>query len=170
MLRPSSPNLTSEILMTVKPLVLTLALVAVCMVASSGYGQKPGGTKATSSPADEGQAASSSAAHAELLLRKTETLSDLESLLIDYTEDFPRIKELKFALALLERDLARLSRVKVADSSRLTVALGKLMVRKIELETELWKLLETYKEEHPEVKRARKKVSIYEAAISEILK
>jgi len=43
------------------------------------------------------------------------------------------------------------------------------MVRRIELETDLWNLQKNYKEEHPEMKRARKKIEIYEAAINEIL-
>ena len=42
------------------------------------------------------QAVKSSPAYAEILLRKTELESDVESLLISYTEDFPKIKENKF--------------------------------------------------------------------------
>ena len=43
------------------------------------------------------------------------------------------------------------------------------MVRKIELETDVWNLLRTYKDEHPDVKRAKRKVEIYQAAINDIL-
>jgi len=111
----------------------------------------------------------SSAAYAELLLRKTELQSDLESLVVEYTEEFPKVKEIRFVLTLVDRDAARLGKVKMADVSRLTLALGKLLVRKIELETDLWKLQGNYKDEHPEVKRAKRKIEIYEAAIAEIL-
>jgi len=44
-----------------------------------------------------------------------------------------------------------------------------LIVRRIELETDVWNLQRNYKDEHPDVKRAKRKVEIYENAISEIL-
>ncbi len=111
----------------------------------------------------------SSPAYAEILLRRTELTAELESLVLDYTEEYPKVREIRHVLTLIERESARLAKVKPADSSRLTLALGKLIVRKIELETDLWGLLKTYKEEHPDVKRARRKVEIYEAAIGELL-
>ncbi len=114
-------------------------------------------------------AASASPAYAELLLRKTELRSDLESLILEYTEEFPKVKEFRFVLGVIDRDIARLAKVKPADSGKLTLALGKLIVRRIELETDMWNLQRNYKDEHPEVKRAKRKVDIYETAISEIL-
>lgn len=112
---------------------------------------------------------SSSPAYAELLLKKTEVQSSLESLVLEYTDEFPKVKEHRFVLGLIDRDIARIAKVKPADSGKLTLALGKLMVRRIELETDVWNLQRTYKDEHPEVKRVKRKVEIYETAISEIL-
>ena len=111
----------------------------------------------------------SSPAFAEVVLRRTELRSELESLILEYTEEFPRVKEIRHVLTLLERDVNRLAKVKPAESSKLTLALGRLLVRRIELETDLWKLQSNYQDEHPEVKRAKKKVEIYESSISEIL-
>lgn len=142
--------------------ILVLACVAAALGQSSSA-NKPEPAK----PAVSGAAAS--AAYAELLLRKTELQSDLESLILEYTEEFPKVLEIRLVLLLLDRDIARLSRVKPGDSGKLTVALGKLIVRKIELETDVWKLQRNYKDEHPDVKRAKRRVEIYEAAISEIL-
>ena len=122
---------------------------------------KPGGDAKQASPAR------STPAYAEILLRRTELQSELESLMLEYTEEFPRVKEIRHVLTLVDRDLGRLG--KVADSNRLTLALGKLMVRRIELETDLWKLQGTYKDEHPDVKRAKRKVEIYETSIGDIL-
>ena len=112
----------------------------------------------------------SSAAYAELLLKKTELQSELEGLLLDYTDEYPRVKELRYVLSLFDRDTLRLANVKPADAGKLTQALGKLMMRKLELETELWRLEGNYKDEHPEVKRAKKRVQIFEEAIAQILK
>src|SRR4030095_6437241 len=111
----------------------------------------------------------SSPAYAELLLKKTELLSELASLAVEYTEEYPRIKEIRYVLTLFDRDIVRINKVKPADSAKLTLALGKLMLRRIELETDLWNLQKNYKEEHPDVKRAKRKVEIYESAIGEIL-
>lgn len=114
-------------------------------------------------------AITSSPAYAETVLRKTELTADLESLLVDYTDEYPKVKELKFTLGVLQKEMDRMANVKTADAGRLTLALGRLMVKKADLETDLWKLLQTYKEEHPDVKRAKKKVDIYESAIKSIL-
>ena len=118
--------------------------------------QKPTANSAKSSPA-----------FAEIILRKTELSAELENLLIDYTEDFPKIKELRFELGLLQKDLDKI--LAVSDASKLTLALGKLIVRKIELQVDVWSLQKQYADEHPDVKRAKKKVEIYEQAIKEIL-
>ena len=112
----------------------------------------------------------SSAAYAELLLKKTELQSELEGLLLDYTDEYPRVKELRYVLSLFDRDTLRLANVKPADAGKLTQALGKLMMRKLELESELWRLEGNYKDEHPEVKRDKKRVQIFEEAIAQILK
>jgi hypothetical protein len=111
----------------------------------------------------------SSPAYAEVLLRKTELQSDVESMLTEFTEEHPKVQEAKYSLEALQYESDRLMSVKPADAGKLTLALGKLIVRKVELKTELWLLLKTYKDEHPDVKRAQRKVEIYEAAIREIL-
>ncbi|HEY0659302.1 MAG TPA: hypothetical protein VGD05_12545 [Pyrinomonadaceae bacterium] len=111
----------------------------------------------------------SSAAFAEIILRKTELEAELESLLINYTEEFPKVKEMRFESDSLKKAIGRLAMVKSAEAAKLTLALGKLMVRKAELETDLWNLLEKYDDNHPEVKRVRRKIEIYESAIKEIL-
>lgn len=130
--------------------------------------------KSTPTPVPAGivqanEAVRSSPAYAELLLRKTELTAELESLSLEYTDEFPRIREAKFAVALLERDLTRLAVVKPADAGKLTVALGKLMLRRVEVETELGILLRSYKDEHPDVKRLKRKLEIFDAAVKEIL-
>lgn len=119
-------------------------------------------------PADDSHVRSSPA-FAELVLRKTELESELEALIIDYTEEFPKVIELRYETGLVNKEVERLLTLKLADSGKLTLALGKLLVKKAELETDLWELLKTYKEQHPEVKRAKRKVEIYENAVKDIL-
>ena len=111
----------------------------------------------------------SSPAYSEILLKRTELESEIESLLLDYTEEHPKLKETRFALAQLENEIKRLNAFKPSDPARYTLALGKLVVKKVEVETELWTLRQQYKEDYPEVKRAKKKAEIFERAIRDIL-
>ncbi|MDQ6785992.1 MAG: hypothetical protein M3033_04130 [Acidobacteriota bacterium] len=115
------------------------------------------------------QAAKSSPAYAEILLQRTELESQLEDFLADYTDDFPKVKELRFELNLIEKETDKLLAVGSADTNKLTLALGKLIVRKIELETNLWLLKAQYKDDYPEVKRAKRKLDVFEKAVREIL-
>lgn len=111
----------------------------------------------------------SSPAFAEILLRKTELLSEVESLLVTYTEDFPRVKEVRYELEVLNTELTGLLKVKPEEKEKLTLALGKLIVRKAEIETAYWNLKTKYGDEHPDVKRAKRKTEIYAKAIKDIL-
>ena len=111
----------------------------------------------------------SSPAYAELLLRKTERESELEEFALDYTDEFPKVKEIKYELSSINKAMEKLLAVSAAETDKLTLALGKLMVRKVEIETDLWNLSRQYNADHPEVKRAKRKVDIYEKAIREIL-
>ncbi len=111
----------------------------------------------------------SSPAYAELLLRRTEVESELEAMVLEYTDEFPAVIGLKQQLHFIQKEIGLISKVKPADAGRLTLALGQLMVKRAELETSHWKLLSDYKEEHPDVRRAKRRIEIYDKAIKEIL-
>ena len=154
--------------MNLKILCFVLILI---VIASSGVcsAQIIARDKAKSVESPNVAGTKSTAAYAELLLRKTELQADLESLILEYTEEYPKVKEIRFTLDALQKETGRLNKMKSADASQLTLALGKLVVRKIELEADVWALLKNYNDGHPDVKRAKRKVEIYEAAIREIL-
>ncbi len=147
---------------------LAAGLVFIAFVSASAIAQK---AAKTSVPAavETSSLLTSSPAYAEILLKRTELEAELESLLIDFTEEYPKVKADRFSLAQLKNDADSLSTVKGADASKLTLALGKLIVRKVELETDLWNLQQTLADGHPDVKRAKRKVEIYAKAIKEIL-
>ena len=112
----------------------------------------------------------SSAAYAEVLLRKTDIMADLEALSADYTEANPKIVDLRFELASLDKSLEKIFGVKPSETGKLTQALGKLIVRRATLETDHARLTRSYNKDHPEVKRAKRKVEIFDSAIREVLK
>ena len=111
----------------------------------------------------------SSPAYAEVLLRRTELRADLEAVLADYTEENPKVIDLRFELDNLEKALNRIAVVKPTETGKLTLALGKMLVKKAGLETDLTRLMRTYNKEHPDVKRGAKRIEIFESAIKEIL-
>lgn len=150
--------MTRRITIQMAAVILTVAAGAI-----AGWAQaKP----STSGTAMDHRA---SPAFAELRLKKAELESELESLLLEYTDDFPKIKEIRATLGFLQKEIERLATVGPAGSQRLTPALGKLMVRKAEMETEVWRLSEMLQPAHPDLKRAKRRVEIFEAAIKEIL-
>lgn len=112
----------------------------------------------------------SSPAYAEILLRKTELKADLEAFAADYTEANPKLLDIRFELSSLDRDMERLFAIRPSETSKLTLALGKLIVRKAAIATDLNRLSRSYNKDHPEVKRAAKKVEIFESAIREVLR
>lgn len=114
------------------------------------------------------QAVKSSPAYAEVLLRKSEVAAELEEMLTSYTEEFPKVKKARFESELLQKELTRLLAVNNSEIPKLTQALGKLLVRKAELEADLWDTQRSYGGEHPTVKRAKRKFEIFEQAVKEI--
>ena len=137
--------------------VFAIAALTICAAVAEGQAK---------APAD---AIRSSAAYVEVLVKRTEVQAELEVLLAEYTDDFPKVAESRYAVELLDRERTRLLGLKPADAGKLTAALGRLIVRKVELEVELWILRKTLQDAHPDVKRAKRKVDIYESAVREIL-
>jgi len=143
---------------------LAAVITAVFLVTvSAAYSQSVTNT-ATAGPIR------SSPAYSEVLLRKTEIKADLEALSADYTEANPKIIDLRFELSVLDKLLERIFGVGPSETGKLTLALGKLIVRQAALETELARLKRTYSKDHPEVKRAERKVEIFDSSVREVLR
>ena len=145
--------------------ILTLILLFLFSIAGSAQ------TRSVdfSQPQPTKQAIKNSPAYAELLLRKVEIETDLEDAMAAYTPEHPKVKELGFQLEIARILMDRVMMVNPADAVKLSPALGKLMVRKIEMETDLRNLKKQYKEDHPEVLRAKRKLDIFSKAVNEIL-
>jgi len=124
------------------------------------------GTAAQDKPVGPAKA---SAAFAEVLLRKTELAAEVEALGPDYTDESPKMLDLRYEIAGLERYLAKMQSLAAADTARLTPALGKLIVKRMLLDAELNHLSRTLNPAHPDYKRAQKRVAVFDTAIKEIL-
>ncbi len=155
-------------MMNIKRFFFILFLALACSFCAFAQAAKKTSSK-TELISASNPAIKTTAAYAEVLLRKTELNAELEELLVSYTEEYPKIKIARFESDLLQKDMTRLLAVNSSEISKLTLALGKLLVRKAELETNLWDAQRLYGNEHPNVKRAKRKVEIFDQAIKEIL-
>lgn len=140
--------------------LLTLALFVLASSVFVGAQTKPG--------AEVGPIRAS-AAYSVVMLRKTEIEADLVSFVEDYTEENPRVVDARFELASINKEIDRIFTILPTETQRLTESTGKLILRKAELETEMNRLLRSYKADHPQVKRIAKKVEIYQKALKQIL-
>ena len=111
----------------------------------------------------------STPAYGELVMRKVEVEADLKQLLVDYTEEHPRAKEKKTELDAINREMDRIAAMDKAMIPKLTTTVGKLILRKIELETEIFKMKEQYAEDHPFIKKAKDKLEVIEGEIQKVL-
>ncbi len=145
-------------------LILGIFLILLCCL--TGFSQT---NEKAAAQSDVGPIRSSPA-YAEILLRKTELQADLEAFSADYTEANLRIVDSRFELNALDKSLETVFGVKPSETGKLTIALGKLIVRRAALETELSRLTRSYNKDHPEVKRAKRRVEIFDAAIKEVLR
>jgi hypothetical protein len=143
-----------------------LPLFLLCLFLST---PAAGQTQKQTAKIDQFKALRSTAAYSEVLLRETELKAEVESLAGEYTDEYPKVKESRFALGLIQKEKARLLTTNPAEAEKLTLSLGKLMVRKVDADVELWRLQQSLADNHPDVKRAKKKVEVFEAAIKEIL-
>src|SRR3954471_22844606 len=107
----------------------------------------------------------SSAAFAEVLLRKTELTAEVEALGPDHTDESPKVLDLRYEISGLERYLAKMLSLAPTDTLRLTPALGKLIVKRMVLDSELTRLSRTLNSAHPDYKRAQRRVAVFDAAI-----
>lgn len=121
------------------------------------------------SPSENQKLVRSTPAFAELILRRTEIQSELEELLISYTEEFPKVSDARYELAVLQKDLDKMLKMKPDETGKLTLALGKLLVRRAHIETEFQNLKNRFSEDHPQTKRAKRKLEIFEKSIGEIM-
>src|SRR4051812_15075517 len=136
-----------------------LICAAAAMIFASGVAaQEKGNASVKASPA-----------FAEVLLRKTELAAEAEAVAADHTDESPKMLDLRYETAGLERYLGKMLALAPTDTSRLTISLGKLIVKRMSLDAELSRLSRTLNSAHPDYKRSQKRVAVFDAAIKEIL-
>lgn len=126
-------------------------------------------TTERSEPPPVSEAVRSTPAFAEIVLRRTEIESRIEELLVTYKEKFPKVKDARYELGLIEAEVARFAGFDKSVAPKLTLALGKLLVRRARYAAEYWSVKNRYNDEHPAAKKARRKFEIFDSAVKEII-
>jgi len=147
---------------------MSVLLLCLCF-AIPASGQLRGRKSETSTPPPIAAEIRATPAYAEVVLRKTELESMLEELLVSYQEEFPKVRNTRYELGLLEAELAGMGRFTKDEAGKLTLALGKLIVRRAELRTEYWIVTSKYDDTHPDTKKAKRKLEIFDKAIKDII-
>lgn len=168
-----------------KKVIYILAILFIGLSVSTSFGQK-GKTKSpkpnttqqnppqpqtqtqTPEPIQQGST-KSTAAYIELVNRKVEVEAEYKELLVDYTEEHPKVKIKRAELTSINYEMAKMVVMDVSMIPKLTQAFGKIILRKIELEKEVNELLLKLSEVHPTVIKAKEKVAIMEQEIQKIL-
>lgn len=143
-------------------------LLATLLAVVSAVSAQNGGTPIKDAP-EYPEHVRSSPAFAEVILKKAVLEAELEELLVRYTNEFPKVAEMRFELVELERAIGKLLEVPEDKASKLTLALGKMLVQRAEYARELDVLKRKYEDSHPEVKRTAKKLEIFDKAVKKIL-
>jgi hypothetical protein len=144
--------------------LVSVSLIFVFVAACNAQGPSRSTPRQPADPAIR-----STPAYAELLLRKTELEAEAESLLMEFTEEYPKVKDIRLEQDILKAETQRLLVLKPADAGKLTLALGKLMLGKVSHAAALKRLQMQYQDGHPSVKKEKRMIEIFEAAIKEIL-
>lgn len=111
----------------------------------------------------------SSATFAEIILRQADLESDLGELLVNYTNEHPKVQETQYELKILKNDLSYIAKFKGTQTNFLTEALGKLLVRRAQISTDYWVMQNRFSDEHPNTKKAKRKLVVFNNAIKKIL-
>ena len=147
-------------------IIIALALCSLTVFSQANSGAKPGSPKNVAPGPSQIKA---SAAYTELIVHKADIEAELVDLLVEYTEEYPKVKQLKLETGFLQAELYDLQKLDASMLPKLTESFAKLLLRKVQMEVELAELRATHKDDHPDVIRAKQRVEIYEKAIKDLL-
>ena len=109
-------------------------------------------------------------AYSMLIQRKVKVQAELETLLNQYTSEWPAAKRLRYELDAVESEMNRMAETMALKTVRLTSGYGSLILRKISLTAELQVLFQDYGSDWPETKTRRRELSLLEGELQEIMK
>ena len=105
-----------------------------------------------------------------LVLRKIAVAADLVDLTKRYSTDSQLVQSKRFELELISREIDRLLNVDSVIAAKLSANYGKLIIKKVDQEVELYILERVFTAQHPRVTRTRVTIALLEREIQGMLR
>ena len=109
-------------------------------------------------------------AYSMLIQEKVKLQAELESLLIEYSSDWPKSKMLQFKLDTLKSEMKKMAEVEESKVIKLTSGFGSLVLRRITLATEVHVLLEEQGSEWPTFKLKQRELELLDKEIQKVMR
>ena len=148
------------------PLVLVLVLA---FFPAATLAQKPAATLAQKASEPE-QNPRTTQAYCMLIQEKVKLQAELESLLIEYSSDWPKSKMLQFKLDTLKSEMKKMAEVEESKVIKLTAGYGSLVLRRIVLATDAHVLLEEEEQEWPTFKQKQRELELLDKEIQKLMR
>jgi len=144
-----------------KRLFITFAVMIVAL-ASAVFAQQVSPKQAEVDPR-------TSEAYSLLIQRKAKLQSELETLLSEYSGEWPAAKRLQFELDALKSEMKKMAAVDQPKVSKLTVGYGRLILRKVLLSGEIDTLLREESSDWPTTKERQRELELLDREIQKIM-
>lgn len=109
-------------------------------------------------------------AYSMLIQRKVKVQAGLESLLEQYSSDWPKAKTLQFELDALKIEMKKMVEVTEEKVAKLTSGYGTLILRRVSLDSEIQTLLLEEGSDWPGVKEKQRELELLDKEIQKIMK
>ena len=141
---------------------LSILVFALLAFATPAYGQK---VAVVTEPADP----KTTQAYSMLIERRVKVQAHLETLLSDYTSDWPPTKKLQAELDAIKIEMKKMSELDQPLIPKLTSGMGALILRKTVLISEIKELLEEESSEWPPLKEKQRELELLDKQIQKVL-
>jgi hypothetical protein len=109
-------------------------------------------------------------AYSMLIQQKVKLQAELESLLSEYSSDWPKTKKVQFELDTLKSEMKKMAEVEESKVIKLTSGFGSLVLRRIALATEVHMLLEEEGSEWPTYKLKQRELELLDKEIQKLMR
>jgi hypothetical protein len=109
-------------------------------------------------------------AYSMLIQEKVKLQAELESLLIEYSSDWPKSKMLQFKLDTLKSEMKKMAEVEESKVIKLTSGFGSLVLRRIVLATDVHTLSEAEGPEWPPLKQKQRELELLDKEIQKLMR
>jgi type II secretory pathway component PulL len=140
---------------------LSILVLALLALVTTAYGQKAVVTQ----PVDP----KTTPAYSMLIERRVKVQAHLETLLNDYTSDWPPATKLQAELDALKTEMKKMNEIDQPLIPKLTSGVGAMILRKTVLVSEIKELLEEESSDWPPLKEKQRELELLDKQIQRVL-